>query len=629
MLKVRVIPCSLVLVALVASCADNRSEGASTGLQLRSFGDGIDGFDITVTQVACPGSPLPDEAFPAIPSAHVPLSGTQTLPGNLEAFKDKPFVVGSEHGFADHFFSLDAGCYDVTATPYGPGAKNCSSATLAGVEVQSGLTTEKMLVSQCLGVDLGALDVVAALNHDPSLDRVYFPNSKFSCAEPTEICVEVSDPDSDPLAVEVTFAADVPCSATAFADTVNGLCSTITCTAPGTYAPTVTVYDLAYTMVGDLVRIEDLLADFGTVGYDSHASLEAVVHVDGFSGFIDGDGDGFGDEPYFGCIKPDNGVDVGGDCNDGDPAINPGAQEICNDGIDNNCDGLPLAAPARRFAPGSALVTFDAAVTAGIPPCAGGVGTGIAFDGTSLILSCWGSNVLERVDAAGHGNNGSVTVTGLPAGDDLQALAWDGGRNRLWACNGHSNVVLIDTGTGTVDASQPMLTGIPCTDGLAYDASDDTLWASGDVETFIHHYDTSGAEIVVSPLSGLLGACGNSGIAVGGPDLYLANNGCSEIYVAPKDLSSSMLFANFAPYRLEDLECDGITFAPTSGAIWSLDAYDRILNAWEIEPGKCESGGGLPSCGDGDLDPGEECDDGNLVNGDGCTSNCRIEGCGL
>jgi len=37
----------------------------------------------------------------------------------------------------------------------------------------------------------------------------------------------------------------------------------------------------------------------------------------------------------------------------------------------------------------------------------------------------------------------------------------------------------------------------------------------------------------------------------------------------------------------------------------------------------CESQGGF--CGDGILDPGEECDDGNNVNGDGCDENCRIE----
>ena len=32
-----------------------------------------------------------------------------------------------------------------------------------------------------------------------------------------------------------------------------------------------------------------------------------------------------------------------------------------------------------------------------------------------------------------------------------------------------------------------------------------------------------------------------------------------------------------------------------------------------------------PRCGDGNLDPGEECDDGNNLDGDGCSSQCTIE----
>jgi len=35
-----------------------------------------------------------------------------------------------------------------------------------------------------------------------------------------------------------------------------------------------------------------------------------------------------------------------------------------------------------------------------------------------------------------------------------------------------------------------------------------------------------------------------------------------------------------------------------------------------------------PYCGDGNLDPGEQCDDGNNVNGDGCSSVCNTEGGG-
>jgi cysteine-rich repeat protein len=43
----------------------------------------------------------------------------------------------------------------------------------------------------------------------------------------------------------------------------------------------------------------------------------------------------------------------------------------------------------------------------------------------------------------------------------------------------------------------------------------------------------------------------------------------------------------------------------------------------------CSSSCHLESCGDGHLDNGEECDDGNTLAGDGCSITCRIEpGCG-
>jgi cysteine-rich repeat protein len=39
----------------------------------------------------------------------------------------------------------------------------------------------------------------------------------------------------------------------------------------------------------------------------------------------------------------------------------------------------------------------------------------------------------------------------------------------------------------------------------------------------------------------------------------------------------------------------------------------------------CNSDCSLPTCGDGTVDPNEECDDGNDANGDGCDANCVIE----
>jgi len=42
----------------------------------------------------------------------------------------------------------------------------------------------------------------------------------------------------------------------------------------------------------------------------------------------------------------------------------------------------------------------------------------------------------------------------------------------------------------------------------------------------------------------------------------------------------------------------------------------------------CRNDCTIPLCGDGILDPGEECDDGNLEDGDGCSATCMLPMCG-
>jgi len=59
--------------------------------------------------------------------------------------------------------------------------------------------------------------------------------------------------------------------------------------------------------------------------------------------FLDADGDGFGDPSFSEELCPQYVPDytyslVGTDCNDFDPAVNPGTTELCN-GIDDNCNG--------------------------------------------------------------------------------------------------------------------------------------------------------------------------------------------------------------------------------------------------------------------------------------------------
>lgn len=58
--------------------------------------------------------------------------------------------------------------------------------------------------------------------------------------------------------------------------------------------------------------------------------------------YHDRDGDGFGDTDsvFLACAAfGDDVVMVSGDCDDDDPARNPAASEICNGGIDDDCDG--------------------------------------------------------------------------------------------------------------------------------------------------------------------------------------------------------------------------------------------------------------------------------------------------
>jgi hypothetical protein len=53
--------------------------------------------------------------------------------------------------------------------------------------------------------------------------------------------------------------------------------------------------------------------------------------------YVDEDGDGFGTDEVYDCAQPR--APEPGDCDDADPSSNPGAVEICADGIDQDCDG--------------------------------------------------------------------------------------------------------------------------------------------------------------------------------------------------------------------------------------------------------------------------------------------------
>lgn len=243
-----------------------------------------------------------------------------------------------------------------------------------------------------------------------------------------------------------------------------------------------------------------------------------------------------------------------------------------------------LSGAPVRAAFGDVLAQFDASTTAGVPACS--VGTGIAFDGNSLLLSCWRSNVLHKVDPVTHSSDGTLTLPGI---SDVGAMAYDGGRNGLWVCSNGSSVRLFDATTGAIDTSVTPFNVAGCLDGLAYDGEDDTIWTSPDAHGTTYQYALDGSPLGADPN----GMC-NSGIAVGGERLYLADNCANKLWQVDKDFGSQTLLSTFTR-RMEDLECDELTFAPKA-AIWAQDAYDRILTAYEIPAGSCDHGGSAASC---------------------------------
>ncbi len=73
----------------------------------------------------------------------------------------------------------------------------------------------------------------------------------------------------------------------------------------------------------------------------------------------------------------------------------------------------------------------------------------------------------------------------------------------------------------------------------------------------------------------------------------------------------------------------GSTGVPASCGDGKIDPLEECDLGRMNGPGKtCKSDCTSNVCGDGDVGPGESCDDGNLADGDGCSMQCAPESCG-
>lgn len=82
-------------------------------------------------------------------------------------------------------------------------------------------------------------------------------------------------------------------------------------------------------------------ADTDVVSQDTDDTVTPDTDCVSSTWYTDADLDGYGADAtsQTGCDRPDDVVDVGGDCDDADGGRSPGAVEVC-DGVDNDCDGV-------------------------------------------------------------------------------------------------------------------------------------------------------------------------------------------------------------------------------------------------------------------------------------------------
>ena len=223
---------------------------------------------------------------------------------------------------------------------------------------------------------------------------------------------------------------------------------------------------------------------------------------------LDADGDGYGDpgvtidscDPGDGWVGPD----MATDCDDGDPAVNPAATEICN-GVDDDCDGVvdeDLESTWYADADGDGFGDPEAA-SFGCEPAAGYTADASDCDDANSSIHPDASEICDTLDNDCDGLiddlddsiSGSSTwyldADGDGYGDDGTAVS---------ACEQPSGYSAYGGDCDDADAAyNPGATEDDCTDPADYNCDGSVGWADDDGDGWAACEDCDDSDAAVSP----------------------------------------------------------------------------------------------------------------------------------
>jgi large repetitive protein len=307
--------------------------------------------------------------------------------------------------------------------------------------------------------------------------------------------------------------------------------------------------------------------------------------------YTDADQDGYGDDAavVWGCEQPAGTATLGGDCNDADPAYNPGAtEEDCEDPNDYNCDGSVGYADADGdgFAACAECEDDDAAVNPGATEVCNGIDDdcdALVDDADDSLDLATASPVYEDVDADGYGDAASPAWVCDPGpGWVADATDCDDSRPDVnpaasEVCNGIDDDcdTLVDDEDDSLDSSTASDWyvdadadgyGDDATAILACDAPAGTVSASGDCDDADPAYNPGAAESDCADPNDY-NCDGSVGYADDDGDGFAACEECDDANAANYPGATEVCDG-------EDNDCDGTVDEPDAldASAWYADA---------------------------------------------------------